>query len=646
MKDRRDFLRSAVAGTALTALFSENGFAETAGTHISKPADGITILFQGDSITDGNRTRNTDWNHVMGHGFAYIIASKLWYDYPEKGLHFLNRGVSGNRITHLAERWQTDTIEMQPDFLNILVGINDTEAAIKGDTSCTPEQFEKDYRTLLKLTKEKLPKVKLILCEPFILPVGRVKEKLETYRSELEKRQSIVKKLSEEFGAVHVPFQSAFDAALSRAPADYWIWDGIHPMPAGHELMARFWLEKVGPALGLSPQAATAFPDPLLFNNGQKLTSAKQWPARREEILQIMTTEMYGTSPGKPKNMRFEVFDNDRKALGGKATRKQVTIHIKEKDREASFDLLIYIPNKVKHPVPAIMGINFVGNQAVIADPGIKLTRAWVENSKMFPCGKDGKATEGCRGVNASQWAVEEILDQGYALVTMYREEIASDRKEEMFKTGVHALYPEYQDREDNFSTMAAWAWALSRGMDYLETDKDIDRKKVAVFGFSRLGKAALWAGATDQRFAMVLSNESGAGGGKQFRRHIGEDIQRLCTVFPHWYAKSFRKYMGKDKELPFDQHFVMALIAPRPVYLATAEEDRNADPRGEFETAKASDATYKFLGTKGFEGTTFPALNQPVYGQIGFHIRPGGHDVTNFDWIQFLNFSNLHFGK
>ncbi|MCE6993156.1 acetylxylan esterase [Dyadobacter sp. CY323] len=397
---------------------------------------------------------------------------------------------------------------------------------------------------------------------------------------------------------------------------------------------------------GLAQNVKSELPDPLTFNNGQKVKSIKEWPARRAEILEIMTTQMYGTSPGKPADIRFEVFDQDKKALGGKATRKQVTIHIKEKGKEASFDLLIYIPNKAIRPVPAIMGINFIGNQAVHADPGIKLTAAWVENSKMFPCGDAGKATEACRGVNAGQWDIDSILDNSYAFITMYREEIASDRKETMFQTGVHTLYPELQNREDNFSTMAAWAWALSRGMDYLETDKDIDAKRVAVFGFSRLGKAALWAGATDQRFAAVLSNESGAGGGKQFRRGIGENIKRLCTVFPHWYTKNLTKYIDKDTELPFDQHFVMALIAPRPVYLATAEGDTQADPRGEFETAKASDPVYKFLGTKGFNATAFPALNQPIYDQIGFHIRPGGHDVTNFDWAQFLKFSNLHFQK
>jgi len=390
----------------------------------------------------------------------------------------------------------------------------------------------------------------------------------------------------------------------------------------------------------------SALPDPLIFSNGQKVATVRQWPARRKEILAVMTKEMYGTSPARPKNMRFEIFDNEKNALGGKATRKQITVHITENNKEAKFDLLIYIPNKAKHPVPAIVGINFIGNQAINADPGIKLTEAWTENSKMFPCSVNGKATDACRGVNASQWPVDSILDAGYALVTMYREEIASDRKEEMFKTGVHTLYPDLQNREDNFSTIAAWAWAMSRAVDYLETDKDIDKKKIIAFGFSRLGKAALWAGATDTRFAMVLSNESGAGGGKQFRRGIGENIRRLNTVFPHWYAKNFRKYMDQDSTLSFDQHFVLALIAPRPVYLGTAQGDKNADPEGEFETAKASHSIYKFLGTKGFPYTTFPALNEPLYGQIGFHIRPGGHDVKNFDWIQYLNFSNLHLQK
>jgi lysophospholipase L1-like esterase len=251
MNNRRKFLLNALASVTISAVLPDQSFSNPL-KEFEKEEGSLTVLFQGDSITDGNRTRNTDWNHVMGHGFAYIIASRLWYDYPAKGLHFFNRGISGNRVTQLAERWQTDTIDLKPDVINILVGINDTEAAIKGNVSCTPEQFENDYRTLLKWTKEKLPDVKLVLCEPFLLPVGRVKENFETYQTEIAKRQQVAKLLSDEFKAIYIPFQSAFNDALSKAPAEYWIWDGIHPMPAGHELMARFWLEKAGPTLGLA----------------------------------------------------------------------------------------------------------------------------------------------------------------------------------------------------------------------------------------------------------------------------------------------------------------------------------------------------------------------------------------------------------
>jgi lysophospholipase L1-like esterase len=251
MNNRRKFLLNALASVTISAVLPDQSFSNPL-KEFEKEEGSLTVLFQGDSITDGNRTRNTDWNHVMGHGFAYIIASRLWYDYPAKGLHFFNRGISGNRVTQLAERWQTDTIDLKPDVINILVGINDTEAAIKGNVSCTPEQFENDYRTLLKWTKEKLPDVKLVLCEPFLLPVGRVKENFETYQLEIAKRQQVAKLLSDEFKAIYIPFQSAFNDALSKAPAEYWIWDGIHPMPAGHELMARFWLEKAGPTLGLA----------------------------------------------------------------------------------------------------------------------------------------------------------------------------------------------------------------------------------------------------------------------------------------------------------------------------------------------------------------------------------------------------------
>jgi hypothetical protein len=309
----------------------------------------------------------------------------------------------------------------------------------------------------------------------------------------------------------------------------------------------------------------------------------------------------------------------------------------------------MYLPNHVKGKIPAILAVNFWGNHAVATDPDIKLSESWMEEKAgsyiSLSCVTNNRATEACRGVNARQWPLEEILSRGYALVTVYREDIAADFVPNAFTTGIHTLYPELQDRDDNFSTMAAWAYGLSRVMDYLETDKNIDACKVALFGWSRLGKAALWAGATDTRFSLVISNESGAGGAKLFRRGVGEDIHRLCTVFPHWYCRNFRKYMDTDTTLPFDQHLVIALIAPRPVYIGSAQDDRGADPEGEFWSAKAADKVYRFLGTEGLPAEIMPPVNQSVQGRIGYHIRTGGHDVMDYDWKEYLKFLDKHFG-
>jgi lysophospholipase L1-like esterase len=246
---RRSFLKSASV-LATTALVPQLLRASPAANDVAnKAGDGYTFLFQGDSITDGNRTRNSDWNHVMGHGYQYIIASKLWYDYPKKNFHFYNRGISGNKVTDLAARWQKDTLDLKPDILSILIGINDTAAFLSGNKDFTAEQYESGYRELLQQTKQQLPNVQLILCEPFILPVGKVKEKWEEYSNEVKKRQEVVRRLSAEHHAIFVAFQDAFNKALSKAPAEYWIWDGIHPMPAGHELMAREWQHTVSKKL-------------------------------------------------------------------------------------------------------------------------------------------------------------------------------------------------------------------------------------------------------------------------------------------------------------------------------------------------------------------------------------------------------------
>lgn len=204
-----------------------------------------TFLFQGDSITDGGRSFNKDWNHVFGQGYAYLIASRLGYDYPQRDYKFFNRGISGNKVSDLAARWQADTLDIKPDLLSILVGVNDVFGVIMRGETATADDFGNTYDALLDKTVKALPGIELVICEPFILPVAMVKEKTDVWNAEIQKRQPIVKHLSEKYNAVYVPLQDAFNKALTRAPADHWIWDGVHPMPAGHELMAREWIKAV-----------------------------------------------------------------------------------------------------------------------------------------------------------------------------------------------------------------------------------------------------------------------------------------------------------------------------------------------------------------------------------------------------------------
>lgn len=243
VKNRRSFIKQITAFTTAVALAPSS--LSALSVKESKDGNGYTFLFQGDSITDGNRTRNNDWNHVMGHGYQYIIASKLWYEFPAKGFHFFNRGISGNKIPDLLARWQSDTLDLKPDLLSVLIGINDIAASIEGNRDFSIDNYRDGYVSLLEKNRESLPNIQLVLCDPFVLPVGKVKDKWTKYLTEAQNRQAVVKELAAKYDAIHVSFQSAFDKALVKAPAEYWIWDGIHPMPAGHELMAREWLRHV-----------------------------------------------------------------------------------------------------------------------------------------------------------------------------------------------------------------------------------------------------------------------------------------------------------------------------------------------------------------------------------------------------------------
>ena len=373
-----------------------------------------------------------------------------------------------------------------------------------------------------------------------------------------------------------------------------------------------------------------------------EITTVEEWEkTRRSELLHLLGSEMFGMFPGSEIKVDY-IVNSSEKALGNKAIRKEITINLQGNNEEIDVSLLLYVPMS-KMPAPVFLGLNFYGNHTIIDDPAVSIHHSWVRNNPDFGI-ENNRASEANRGVRASRWPVSQIMDQGYGLATMYYGEIDPDF-DDHFENGIHRLLADAD--KSKLSSIDAWAWVLSQALTYLQQDSHVDPEKVAVIGHSRLGKTSLWAGASDTRFALVISNNSGCGGAAISRRKFGETVARINKSFPHWFVPAFKKFNNQEDLLPFDQHTLLGLVAPRPLYVASAAEDRWADPRGEFLAAKHASVVYELYGLKTLSGREMPPVDQPILdGSIGYHVRTGGHDLTLYDWNQFIAFANRHFNK
>jgi hypothetical protein len=375
-------------------------------------------------------------------------------------------------------------------------------------------------------------------------------------------------------------------------------------------------MSKSRPQLNFTEEKVPEYtlPDLLTTLDGKKVDNAKKWnQLRRPELLELYRTHVFGRDPETAYRKDFKIVKVDRHAINGAATLKEVDISITRADKSLVIRLILFTPNNIKKPVPTFLLINNRGKENM--DP----TRA--EKSQF--------------------WPVEEVIARGYGIAAFHNADVDQDKYDE-FKGGIHELLDKSPRPDDAWGTIAAWAWGASRCMDYLVTDRDVDGEKVAVLGHSRGGKTALWAGAQDTRFGMTISNESGCTGAALARRKYGETVAVINRAFPHWFCTNYRKYNDRENDLPVDSHMLIALSAPRPVYVASAGEDIWADPRGSYLALHHAAKVYKLFKSPSELPEEMPPVNEQVIsGKVGYHVREGGHNMLVEDWERFMNFAD-----
>lgn len=390
--------------------------------------------------------------------------------------------------------------------------------------------------------------------------------------------------------------------------------------------------------ISISAQNKYILPDMMKTIDGEKVASVAEWEhIRRPELLSLFSSEVYGITPKEILEVNYRIVAEDKNALNGLAHSKQVEFIFSKESRVLKALLIVYLPAQTKGKVPVFVGYNFDGNETIHPDNNI------IDSPSSTLGIWDVKGER--RGSDKESWPLELIISNGFGVATMCYSDIYPD-KVGLIEKSILPLFDEYAETKNNsqsWQAIGAWAWGMSRIVDFLENEKEVDQDKIIAIGHSRLGKATLWAGAQDSRFSVVISNNSGCGGAALFRRRDGETVADINQSFPHWFNKRFRQYNDMEENLPIDQHELIALMAPRPVYIASAEEDLWADPAGEYLAGLNANPAYSLYGLTGMPHTEMPALDKPLLtGHIGYHIRTGKHDITPYDWEQYINFIKL----
>jgi hypothetical protein len=384
---------------------------------------------------------------------------------------------------------------------------------------------------------------------------------------------------------------------------------------------------------------AYTLPDPLVLSNGKPVRDAKTWiDKRRPELVRLFEENEYGRAPGRPKDMSFDVFDKGTPAFDGKAIRRQVTIYFSANKSGPKMDLLLYVPAAAAKPVPVLLNISFTANSSTVNDPGVKQGEVW---------GRDKKKIPARQGMSFGHIDVMRLIDAGFGFATFYYGDVDPDFLGGL-PYGVRALYLKPGQTEpapDGWGSIAAWGWGISRAVDYFETDKGVDAKRVAIMGVSRLGKTVMWAGAHDTRIALVIASCSGEGGAALSRRNYGETIAHLTapTRYPYQFCANYGKYAEHVDKLPVDANELVALMAPRPVLLQTGNKDYWSDPKGEFLAAVAAGPVFHLLGKPGLDTDQWPPAGTPILHDIGYFMHDGGHGTLPSDWDIFMKFLDMH---